>query len=70
MSDLSVGLYIEINFQIEVIDETRTRTTHHHQFSLDGTRVKTKFLPRLFLMPNLGMIVSALNVYFASFQTG
>lgn len=27
-----------------------------HIFSLDGTRLKTKFLPRLILMPNLGML--------------
>lgn len=47
-------------FQIEIIDEMGTRTLHHHQFSLDGTRVETKFLARLFLMSNLSVVVSVI----------
>lgn len=57
-----IFLILHIIFQIQVIDKKGTKTIHDHLFSLDGTRVKTKLLPRLFLMPNLGMMVSVLIV--------
>lgn len=43
--------------QVQAEDESH-KVQIDHPFSLDGTRLKTKFLPKFFLMPNLGMLVS------------